>query len=182
MHDVAVVGASAAGLFTAYLLARGGRRVQVFERAATIDGSPRTLIVTSRMADVLGGLADKAVVNRIHRFEMFADGRVATVTLQRPDLVVERSVLIRALAEHAEAAGADMVFGRRGLGVMRDGRALTLTFGIGESSEQRTASTLVGADGAFSAVARAAGWRQQPTVPLMQALVRLPTDLSPDTT
>src|SRR5262249_32061567 len=145
MHDVAVVGASAAGLFTAYLRARGGRRVQVFERAAVIDGSPRTLIVTSRMADVLGSLADKAVMNEIHRFEMFADGRVATVALQRPDLVVERSALIRALAEHAEAAGADMVFGRRLLGVARNGRALTLTFGTGVSSEQRTVGTLGGA-------------------------------------
>jgi len=184
MDDVAVVGASAAGLFTAYLLARGGRQVRVFERTTTIGENPRTLIVTSRMADVLGGLADKAIVNRIQRFEMFANGRVATVTLQRPDLVVERSTLIRGLAEHAETAGADIAFGRQLLGVEPNGYGLTLKVGStnGTGTEDSSARTLVGADGAFSAVARAVGWSQQPTVPLLQAVVRLPADLAPETT
>ena len=184
MHDVTVVGGSAAGVFTAYLLARGGRQVQVLERAPGADATPRTLIVTSRMADVLGGLGGKAVVNRIERFEMFANGRVATVVLQTPDLVVERSTLIREIAEQAQNAGAEFTFGRQLLGVEPNGRGLRLMIGSDgvNVEEQQTTRTLVGADGAFSAVARAAGWPQQPTVPLLQAIVRLPPDLSPDTT
>ena len=184
MNDVAIVGGSAAGLFTAYLLARGGRRVQVFERASGLDATARTLIVTSRMADLLGGLGDKAVVNRIQRFEMFADGRIATVALQRPDLVIDRSALIRGLAEHAEAAGAEIVFGRQLLALEPNGHGLSLKVGPGERgpTEERSTRTLVGADGAFSSVARAVGWPQHPTVPLLQAVVRLPSDLSPDTT
>jgi digeranylgeranylglycerophospholipid reductase len=184
MDDVTVVGGSAAGVFTAYLLSRGGRPVRVLERASSLETTPRTLIVTSRMADLLGGLGDKAVVNRIERFEMFANGSVATIALQRPDLVVERSTLIRELAEHARTAGAELVFGRQLLGVEPNGHGLTLTVGSsdGVTTEQRTTGTLVGADGAFSAVARAAGWPQQPTVPLLQAVVRLPADVSPETT
>ena len=184
MEDVAVVGGSAAGFFTAYLLARGGRRVQIFEQADSLDSAPRTLIVTSRMADVLAGLGDGAVVNRIHRFELCSNGRAVTVALRRPDLVVERSTLIRGLAQHAEAAGAEIVFGRQLVRVEPNGHGLTFDVEPGGRglTEQRWTRTLVGADGAFSTVARAAGWPQQPTVPLLQAVVRLPADLRPDTT
>jgi flavin-dependent dehydrogenase len=158
--------------------------VQVFERASGIDTAPRTLIVTSRMADVLGELGEKAVVNRIQRFELRANGRVATVALQQPDLVVERSILIRALAERAEAAGAEILFGRQLVQVAPNGHGLTFVVeaGGGGQVEERWARTLVGADGAFSAVARAIGSPQPATVPLLQAIVPLPADLSPDTT
>jgi flavin-dependent dehydrogenase len=175
MESVAVVGGSAAGLFTAYLLARGGRDVQVFERSANLDAKARTLIVTSRMADVLGGLGDKAIVNRIQRFEMFADGRVATVTLQRPDLVIERSTLIRELADHAQAAGVRLEFGRELVEVEPNGHGVGFTLRTAHDggTARRSAPTLV---------ARAAGWPEHPTVPLLQAVVRLPADQRPDTT
>ena len=40
-----------------------------------------------------------AVVNEIRKFELFTDGRAAQVPLDRPDLIIERSRLIRGLAE-----------------------------------------------------------------------------------
>ena len=45
-EDVVVIGSSAAGLYTAARVARGGRRVSVLESKATPDPAPRTLIVT----------------------------------------------------------------------------------------------------------------------------------------
>jgi flavin-dependent dehydrogenase len=136
------------------------------------------------MADVLGDLGEKAVINRIQRFELCADGRVATITLRRPDLVVERSILIRALAEQAEVAGAELLFGRQLVRVEPNGHGLNFAVeaSAGGPTEERWTPTLVGADGAFSTVARAGGWPQLPTVPLLQAVVQLPADLSPDTT
>lgn len=181
--DVVIIGGSAAGLFTAHLLASKGLQVRVFEGEEHLDPHPRTLIVTSQMRDLLESLGDQAVVNEIHRFELFADGRVATVTLQRPDLVIERSILIRELAVQAESSGAEVVLGRRFLDLYPDGRGLTLT--LERRGEKRTeaalAEAVVGADGAFSQVAQAAGWPKQPTVPVVQAVVPLPQDLSPDT-
>jgi digeranylgeranylglycerophospholipid reductase len=133
---------------------------------------------------VLGELGEKAVVNRIQRFELCVDGRVVTVALQRPDLVVERSILIRGLAEHAEAAGAEIVFERQLVHVEPNGHGLTFVVECGRRgmTEEKWTRTLIGADGAFSMVARAGGWPQPATVPLLQAVVRLPADLSPDTT
>lgn len=184
MPDVVVIGGSAAGFFTAHLLARAGLQVRVFEGAARLDPTPRTLIVTSRVRDLLGPLGETAVVNEIRRFELFADGRIATVPLHRPDLVIERSMLIRGLAQQAEAAGVQTLFGRRFLSLEPNGKGMTLVVeqGRGNGTEEVWTRRVIGADGAFSRVARAAGWLKQPTVPLVQAIVQLPKDLSPDTT
>src|SRR5712692_3468548 len=105
MRDLAIVGGSAAGLFLARLFAEKGLPVRVFEGSAQLDPEARTLIVTSRMRDILGPLEGTSVVNEIRHFELFTDGRSANITLDRPDLVVERSTLIKGLAERAEAAG-----------------------------------------------------------------------------
>ncbi len=181
-RPIAVVGGSAAGFFTAYLLARGGRRVRVFERAERLDPAPRTLIVTSRMRDLLGRITESCVVNEIRRFELFTDGRAATVPLNRPDLIIERAGLIRGLAAQAEQAGAQVELGRRFVGLEGDGQGLQLTMAQSQGSglEQVRAETLVGADGAASKVAQSAGWPQQQTVPLVQAIMRLPAELPAD--
>ena len=181
--EIGIVGASAAGLFTAYLLGRAGRKVRVFEGAQDFDPKPRTLIVTSRMDTVLGEIGRKAQVNEIRRFELFTDGRVARISLDRPDLVIERNRLIRELAYAAQASGAHIEFGRQFVSLQGGKKSLTLHLrGANRISEEATVSTAVGADGAFSRVARSAGWPQQSTVPLVQATVRLPSDMPADTT
>jgi flavin-dependent dehydrogenase len=180
---ISIIGGSAAGFYTAYLLAHQGLDVTLFEASDRIDPSPRTLIATRYMCDVLGPLSEGVIVNTINRFDLFADGRVATVALEQPDLVVERSRLIRILAAKAEAAGAKILTGRRFLSLKPDGNGLNVALSRDGSGEPFTASAgmVVGADGAFSKVARDAGWPSQATVSLIQALVDLPEDMSPST-
>ncbi len=126
--SVAVVGGSAAGFFAASLLARAGRAVRVFERAERLDPAPRTLIVTDRMRKLLGPVADRSVVNEIRRFELFTDGRSATIPIDRPDLIIERSQLIRGLAEQARGDGAQVELGRRFVGLEAAPRGVALAF------------------------------------------------------
>jgi digeranylgeranylglycerophospholipid reductase len=181
--NVAVVGSSVAGLYTASLLAKGGARVEVLERAERLDPIRRTLIVTSHMRDLLGPAGEPSIVNQIDRFELFTDGRAATIELKRPDLVIERATLIRSLAEQARIQGASIQFGRRFLGLEGTGSGIRVrTEGIaGGGQQELEAGTVVGADGAASKVAEASGWPRQATVPLVQALVRLPSDYPPGT-
>lgn len=178
---VQVVGGSAAGLYTAYLLARAGVAVTVLEQAERLAPTPRTLIVTSRMRDLLGPHAEASVLNEIRRFELYADGRVAEVQLRRPDLIIERSRLIHTLAEQAQRAGARIQLGWRFRGLEANGRGLLVHAQNNGSVEALPARTVIGADGAFSRVAEAAGWPRQQTVPLIQAIVRLPENLAADT-
>jgi digeranylgeranylglycerophospholipid reductase len=180
---VAVVGGSAAGFYTAWLLSRGGRQVHVYERTNRLEPASRTLIVTRRMRDMLGALGEPAVVNEIRRFEIRSDGRSAEVMLDQPDLIIERSTLIHTLAEQARAAGARVMLGRRFLGLTPHGHPPTLDLELRDTGERESApaSVVIGADGALSEVARSAGWPAQETVPLIQAVVRLPADYPRDT-
>jgi flavin-dependent dehydrogenase len=182
-RQVAVIGGSASGFFTASLLARAGCSVDVLERSEQLDPTPRTLIVTSHMRDLLGEVGERAIVNEIRKFELFTDGRKAFVPLDRPDLIIERSRLIQGLADEAQKNGARISFGNRFMSLQSNGTGLRVE--VERARDARTeelhADIVVGADGALSSVAQAAGWPRQPTVPLVQAIVKIPADMSPDT-
>jgi flavin-dependent dehydrogenase len=180
--NVAVVGGSAAGFFTAYLLARKGVPVRVFEQSETIDAAQRTLIVTQRMNELLGAAGKPSIVNKVRRFELFTDGRAATIDLAQPDLIIERAKLIRSLAEHAQQAGAEVRLGRSFRSLVSQSEKINVRLQCaGNRYEEFFAETVVASDGALSSVAQAAGWPKLETVPLVQAIVPLPKDMRPDT-
>ncbi|HLK05122.1 MAG TPA: NAD(P)/FAD-dependent oxidoreductase [Candidatus Acidoferrum sp.] len=181
-REVIVVGGSAAGLFAAARLARGGKAVRVLDSKPELDPAPRSLIVTHHFRNQLGEAAAASVKNEIRRFELFTDGRSAQIALRNPDLIIERAKLIPALAADAQQHGANLNFDTRFLGLGPNARALRLEVESGGKKEELHADHVIGADGATSRVARSAGWPPVETVPLVQAIVKLPKDCPPDTT
>ncbi|MGB6011513.1 MAG: NAD(P)/FAD-dependent oxidoreductase [Desulfobacterales bacterium] len=182
--NVAIIGGSAAGLLTAKMLAEQGLNVKVFEAAETIDPAPRTLIVTGQLPKFTGPLYKSALINKIHRFELFTDGRVAEISLRQPDLVIERSKLLDDLATQAKESGARIFTGHRFLNLKPNGKNIAFNItnnGNGKPIEETT-DILIGADGAFSRVAKSGGWPEQATVPLIQSVVKLPEEMPSDTT
>ena len=174
-------------MLAALLVARAGRQVRIFERAATVNPAPRTLIVTDRIRTLLGPSYVKSVVNEIRAIELFTDGRAGGVQLGSPDLVIERSQLIRTLAEEAQGNGARFQFGRRFASIRGSPEGVELTFAATESrskgpEHQRICcASVIAADSAHSAVGRAIGAPPLTTTPLVQALVKLPAGMPPDT-
>ena len=181
-EDVLVIGSSAAGLYTAACIAHGGRRVSVLEAKPSPDPAPRTLIVTEYFKNQTSSAARSSILNEIRRFELFTDGRSAQVALKHPDLIIERSRLIRALTAEATHAGVKLRYDTRFLALSPNAKGLHVDVDQGGKREEVHAGSVVGADGAASRVARAAGWPPVETVPLMQAVVKLPKDCPPDTT
>jgi len=181
-REVIVVGASAAGLFTAEKVARGGRPVRVLESKPKLEPATSTHIVTDHFRSQMTASAQDSIINEIRRFELFTDGRSAQIALKKPDLIIERSRLISALAQEAQRAGASLSFDTRFLRVGANERGLRLEVESAGNHEELHTDSVVGADGAASRVARAAGWPPVETVPLVQAIVRLPRDCPPDTT
>ena len=182
--DTIVVGASCAGLRAAELLAQSGQRVLVVERRGHIDRLARTWIVTEHLEPVLGFTPHEAIVHRTSLMRMYAGNAVRDVKLANPDLIVERARILPMLAQRATAAGVEIRLGCSvrsideidgGLQVRMDGR------GHGPEISE-TATTVIGADGVHSTVARRFGARAQKAVPIVQAKIDLPAGYDSDIT
>ena len=177
-----MVGGSAAGFLTTAKVAAGGRDVHLLDAKSGLDPAPRSLIVTHHFREQLREVAASSIVNEIRRFELFTDGRSAQVALSKPDLIIERARLIPALAQEAAKAGAKFSFDTRFLGLGPNARGLRLEVESAGRREELHADHVVGADGATTRVGRSAGWPPVETVPLVQAIVKLPKDCPRDTT
>ncbi len=151
---VTIIGASTSGLFLAYLLAKEGVEVEVYEKEEVLGYPPRTLIVTRKINDILDFVPEEAIVNRVHYLELFSKSTSARLELNEPDLVVEREKLIHLLSSRAKEAGAKILPGHLFTGFAQFGRKIVVTVRHLETGEERSVSpdVLVGADGAYSAV------------------------------
>lgn len=184
MFDVAIVGASSAGLYAALHLARAGRRVVVFERQQQLAPARRTLIITPKLQRLLD--EETIAAAYCHQTPVMAVNTASAqcqVTLHEPDLIIERGALIHALAAQATEAGATVQYGAQltALQPHREGAALVLRLASGEQ-QTVVARAVIGADGLLSTTAQAAGLPLPPAVPIVQAEVALPSDWNPERT
>ena len=169
--EVLIVGGSAAGLFAAYLLAREGKSVRLFDANDVQHTVSRTLITTSRLADVLGFFPQEAVVNEINEIEIFSRQRSVTIPMRQADLVVERAAIVRLLANKALHAGVEICGGCKFLNLdpAEGGVTVTIQDTQRDRVEKFKTTTLIGADGTFSRVARIADRNGHETTPILQA-------------
>ena len=180
---VTIIGASISGLFTAYLLAKEGVDVEVYERGDALGWPSRTLIVTNTISEILDFVPDEAILNKVRYIELFSRSRSARLELSSPDLVVEREKLLSLLARLAKGTGAEIVLKHQFEGFGQSGRKIVVSLRNLETGEEHRRSTdiLVGADGALSAVSRAASRNGHHLTALVQAKVLLPEKANADT-
>jgi flavin-dependent dehydrogenase len=180
-RDVTVVGASVAGLFAAYHLARDGVPVRVYEAQAALDPPPRTLIVTSAWLRLLDFDAEETILNRTRVFELISRSASARIELREPDLVVERDAFVALLSRKVQETGGELVFGHR-LERMENHRAApVLRFSTERGGREIFAPQVLGADGVGSVVAEGTARDELERVALLQVRVPLPADQAPDT-
>ena len=180
---VTIIGASISGLFTGYLLAKEGVEVEVYERGEVLGRPSRTLIVTNKINEILDFVPEEAIINRIRYIELFSRSKSARLELSPPDLVVERGKLLNLFARLAKGAGVKIMFNRQFEGFVQFGRKVVVSLKNLDTREEcgRSTDILIGADGAQSAVARAASCNGHHLSALLQARVSLPENARPDT-
>lgn len=180
---IIIIGASTPGLFAASLLARAGAKVAVYERSSTLDFAQRTLIVTDKISEVLGFVPEEIILNEVKHVELFSKSKATKVELTRPDLIIERQKLLLLLARMAEEAGAKIFLGRRFLTFSSSGSGVNVVFRDSSSGVERQerADVLIGADGVFSGVARAASHNGHLQTALFQARVSINNEINRDT-
>ena len=130
-----------------------------------------------------GGGTAAGLCSVLHEIDVLAvatTSREITVCLKEPDLIVERASLIRWLASKFETAGGKLFLDHRFEGFQQasDGLGVSLQTSTNESivlAEQ----AVIGADGVFSNVAKAAGIARPKSLPIVQADVALPSGWDP---
>ena len=181
-YEVLVVGASSAGLYAAELLAAQGRQVAVLDRSVEINPQERTYIITPGLYQVMKEIPSGLVQQKIEQFQIQSGSNQADIPLSAPDLIIDRSDLISALAARAKAAGVTIITDCEFIGFESRQGKTSLKVNHQGSVTLISADYLIGADGVHSAVRKSLGLEPVPSVPLLQAVVDLPDGWDPRTT
>lgn len=159
---IAVIGAGPGGGFSAYLLAKAGMDVTVYEEHETL-GEPVacTGVITGDVMAQRFRLPKEIIVNRIEKARIIApNGNSVSVRLKN-DIIINRAAFDRHIAAMAEDAGAKILTRHRFEGLERGkGKIIAAVKGKLKGETRKIESDfdfLIGADGPVSSVAKAAG-------------------------
>jgi geranylgeranyl reductase family protein len=146
-----IIGGGPAGLYTAFLLAKQGKQVNVFEEHSAI-GTPVqcTGITTShlkRFVETKKFLVNKISIARVCSTQNFVDFK-----LREENLVIDRAAFDHHLEEMAKKAGAKIFTSHRFIGYEKNKVVLKDT--KGKKVKKIKTSILIGADGPLSAVSK----------------------------
>ncbi len=176
---VSVVGAGPAGNYVAYLLAKKGMDVDVYEDHDLI-GKPVqcTGIMTSYLHELVHlDEWENFLVNTIDGTRVFGPDGTSVYVKLKENYIVDRALFDQHLGRLAEESGAEYHYKHRFTGCAFEKNGLHLSFSNGTSVRD---DILVGSDGPGSLVAKSTGlFGQRRFVVGVQARVSLKKEIDP---
>jgi len=147
---ISIIGGGPSGNYAAYLLAKNGFKVNVYEEHKTIGRPVQcTGLITASIDDVVK-IDDGCIINKIGNVRLVApDGKELFLKLKKKNYVVDRVRFDKFFCEMASAEGAKYVFGKKLLDFRENGE-IEMLFENGRAKTE----VLIGADGVNSAVNR----------------------------
>ncbi|MFH0752472.1 MAG: NAD(P)/FAD-dependent oxidoreductase [archaeon] len=144
---ISIIGAGPVGSHAAYLLARKGYDVHVYEEHTKIGRPVQcTGIVTSEIAKIVD-VKKEFLVNTVNLARIYSpNGKFIEVKLSKPNLIIDREKFDKYLAAKAKKAGAKIHLGKKFEGI-RNGKIMV-------SGEEIKTDYLIGADGPNSLVSK----------------------------
>ncbi|MEK6936562.1 MAG: NAD(P)/FAD-dependent oxidoreductase [Nanoarchaeota archaeon] len=170
---ISIIGAGPAGSHLAYLLAKKGHEVNVYEDHKSIGNPVQcTGLVTDSINQIMK-VPEKVIVNKITGFKVFSRNNSVEINFKKPNIVLDRMKFDRHVAEKAEDAGAKYFLNHR-----------FETCKINKENVEFMANNkifntdyLIGADGPFSQVAKSANiYNKRKFMIGIQARVTLPVE------
>ncbi|MBI2673264.1 NAD(P)/FAD-dependent oxidoreductase [Candidatus Woesearchaeota archaeon] len=150
---ISVIGAGPAGSHAAYLLAKEGYKVNLYEDHSIV-GIPIqcTGITTGALLDVIN-LDKSLIMNEITTYRIISpDNNELYFKLRKRDIVFDRSKFDQHISEEAVNAGAKLHLKSKFNGLENNGKLK-----IKINNEVNETEYLIGADGPSSLVAKSAG-------------------------
>ncbi|MDV0447444.1 Thiamine thiazole synthase [Methanosarcinaceae archaeon Ag5] len=158
--DIAVIGASPAGLMAARYAAMGGANVKLFERKERIGDDPHPANSFFKgMLSYTGEKVDSSyVVHEIDGMKLVSPGG-HTITVETPGYAIDKTIFDRFYEQKTIKAGVDIQTGTEVLDVKRkeDGVTLKIKPVDRDEKEKIKVKLVIIADGILSKNAKAAG-------------------------
>jgi len=145
-----IIGAGPAGLHTAYLLAKAGKEVNVFEEHKEIGLPVQCTGITTSHLKKFTEIKKEFLVNKLTTARVCSKNNFTDFKLKNENLVIDRKKFDQYLAKKAKQAGAKIFLNHKYLGysnnniIIKDTRENTL--------KKIKTSILIGADGPLSKV------------------------------
>jgi len=168
---ISIIGAGPSGSYLAFLLAKSGKKVQIFEEHSSVGRPVQcTGIVTSSISRFIR-LKKEFVINNIGTARIYSpNGEFVETKLKNPDIILNREKFDRHLAKKAVEAGALLHLNSKFVGFENK----KLLIRQKNSIKKISSEYVIGADGPLSAVAKQAGlYGKRRFLTGIQALARL---------
>jgi geranylgeranyl reductase family protein len=148
---ISIIGAGPAGCYAAYLLAKAGKNVQIFEEHKKI-GKPVqcTGLVTASINKILG-LKKDVIVNEVDRVKIFSKNDFLELKLKNKNLVLDREKFDNYLADLAVSKGAKIFLNYKFID--NKNNLVKIKYDDKQETVLKT-EYLIGADGPLSQVAK----------------------------
>ena len=170
---ISIIGAGPAGNYLAYLLAKKGKEINVYEEHNSIGNPVQcTGLVTSSITNLLD-LRKSVVVNKIKSFKLFSKNHSVEINFKNPNLVLDRMKFDRYLAEKAQNSGANYFLNHK----FESCKINKGNIEFKVNNKKLKTDYLIGADGPFSKVAKSANlYTERRFMIGIQARITLPIE------
>ncbi len=154
-YDALVIGGGPAGSKVAGIIAESGHSVLIVEEHREIGRPIQCSGLVSSEVLRLSGTGKKSVLRRLNEASIIlGDSRLHIESKKEMVSVIDRSVFDKEMARDAIRKGADIWSGTRAKSFSRKDGKITAVLNSGGEIKSVSADILIGADGAYSAVAR----------------------------
>ena len=156
---ISIIGAGPCGSYTAYLLARAGFEVSVFEEHASIGEPVHCTGIVTPVLERLIELKKEFIVNRINTARIYAPNKDFIEIKLKENIVLDRMKFDAYLAEKAKRAGASFFMNHKFVSLKKRDENILVRIKDNKKNEVKENKTtvLIGADGPLSSVAKSAG-------------------------